>query len=147
MHERAHLHHGTTVQLLRRSPILGGNPTQKKKNQSTSNSSSAAEEESELEEGANSSDNNDRDLFDKWVESESMKRITFMTFYLDIIDYVKFRHNPQILFYQLQLLNLPCDDESLWESNEVSGSFKKVVKRQRKLQEHGGNFKRKTQNR
>lgn len=143
MHERAHLHHGTTVQLLRRSPILGGNPTQKKKNQSTSNSSSAAEEESELEEGANSSDNNDRDLFDKWVESESMKRITFMTFYLDIIDYVKFRHNPQILFYQLQLLNLPCDDESLWESNEVNGSFKKVVKRQRKLQEHGGNFKKK----
>lgn len=143
MHERAHLHHGTTVQLLRRSPILGGNPTQKKKNQSTSNSSSAAEEDSELEEGQNTSASNDRDLFDKWVESESMKRITFMTFYLDIIDYVKFRHNPQILFYQLQLLNLPCDDESLWESNEVNGSFKKVVKRQRKLQEHNGHNRKK----
>ncbi|RCK64702.1 hypothetical protein Cantr_00297 [Candida viswanathii] len=143
MHERAHLHHGTTVQLLRRSPILGGNPTQKKKSSSNSNSSSAAEEDSELEEGHNTSDTSDRDLFDKWVESESMKRITFMTFYLDIIDYIKFRHNPQILFYQLQLLNLPCDDESLWESNEVNGSFKKVVKRQRKLQDSNGNIKKK----
>ncbi|KAL6453044.1 klf1 Zinc finger protein klf1 [Candida maltosa Xu316] len=137
MHERAHLHHGTTVQLLRRSPILGGNPTQNKKG-NTSNSSSAGEE-SELEEKNNTSDNTDRDLFDQWVESESMKRITFMTFYLDITDNIKFRHNPQILFYQLQLLNLPCDDEHLWESNDVNGSFKKLVKRQRKLQDNINN--------
>ncbi|KGT69726.1 hypothetical protein MEK_03088 [Candida albicans 12C] len=134
MHERAHLHHGTTAQLLRRSPLLGGNPTHRKKSHANSTSSSAGEE-SELEDKNNTSDTTDHDLFEKWVESEGMKRITFMTFYLDIIDFIKFRHNPQILFYQLQLLNLPCDDEHLWESTEVNGSFKKVVRRQRKLQD------------
>ncbi|CAI5758267.1 unnamed protein product [Candida verbasci] len=118
MHERAHLHHGTLVQLLRRSPILGGNPIKK--------GSTSSPEESEEE-----MDTTDSDLFIKWVESESMKRITFMTFYQDITDYIKFRHNPQILFHQLQLLNLPCDD-LLWETNDQS--FKKLVKKQKRIQ-------------
>ena len=98
------------------------NSSQKSHANSTS---SSAGEESELEDKNNTSDTTDHDLFEKWVESEGMKRITFMTFYLDIIDFIKFRHNPQILFYQLQLLNLPCDDEHLWELTEVNGSFKK----------------------
>ncbi|CAK9439229.1 uncharacterized protein LODBEIA_P34530 [Lodderomyces beijingensis] len=149
MHERAHLHHGTTAQLLRRSAMMGGNPASMNK-QVSSNPSSAGEE-SETNEGddcgkENEIDDADQTLFDQWVESESLKRATLMTFYLDIIDYVKFRHNPQILFYQLQLLNLPCSDEFLWESNEVNGSFKKLVKRQRKY--HDGSKKRvsKTEN-
>ncbi|KAK6465763.1 C2H2 zinc finger protein [Scheffersomyces coipomensis] len=141
MHERAHLHHGTTVQLLRRSPLLGGNPTvnMKKSASSTSGSnSSAGEDESEeavVNELNGAFDSTDSELFLRWVESESMKRVTFLTFYLDTIDYVKFRHPPQIMFYQLQLLNLPCDDDCLWESNDVNESFKKVVKKQRKLQQ------------
>lgn len=140
MHERAHIHHGTIVQLLRRSPLLGGNPaTTNKTNGSKSgtNSSTGEEDTSDVSTDLNdkmNSDKSDATLFMKWVESESMKRITFMTFYLDIIDYVKFRHNPLISFYQLQLLNLPCDDEKLWESEEVNGSFRKIVKRQKKLQ-------------
>lgn len=139
MHERGHIHHGTNVQLLRRSPLLGGNPaTSTKKPPSSDSATSAGEEDSDsnIPEISNeSSDTTDLELFQKWVNSESMKRITFMTFYLDIIDHIKFRHNPQILFWQLQLLSLPCDDEQLWESSEVNGSFKKVIKRQRKLQQ------------
>ncbi|ABN64591.2 C2H2 zinc finger protein [Scheffersomyces stipitis CBS 6054] len=141
MHERAHVHHGTTVQLLRRSPLLGGNPANANKKSSSSASgsnTSAGEEDSDAaasELAASKSGSADYDLFVRWVESESMKRVTFLTFYLDIIDYIKFRHNPQINFYQLQLLNLPCDDEHLWESNEVNGSFRRIVKRQKKLQQ------------
>lgn len=138
MHERGHIHHGTTVQLLRRSPLLGGNPSSvtKKSSNGGSNNTSAGEEESDASNYVeNPGDTTDQDLFVKWVESESMKRITFMTFYLDIIDYIKFRHPPQIMFYQLQLLSLPCDDGQLWESAEVSGSFKKLVKRQKKLRQ------------
>lgn len=136
MHERGHIHHGTTVQLLRRSPLLGGNPTNiNKRETSVSGSNTSADESDTLNEmSTENSDNTDYDLFVKWIDSESMKRVTFMTFYLDIIDHIKFRHNPQILFYQLQLLNLPCDDEHLWESAEVNGSFRKIVKRQKKLQ-------------
>lgn len=139
MHERGHIHHGTNVQLLRRSPLLGGNPATSNKAPPTSGSaSSAGEEDSESERAMNGSggadDTSDRDLFFKWLDSESLKRITFMTFYLDIMDYVKFRHNPQISFYQVQLLNIPCDDENLWESYDVNGSFHKILKRQKKLQ-------------
>lgn len=141
MHERAHIHHGTTAQLLRRSPLLGGNPAnrpkEKRKNGAGSATTSAGEEESDSQpEGViPRADDTDYDLFMKWVESELMKRITFMTFYSDTVDYIKFRHNPQIMFYQLQLLCLPCDDVNLWESTEVLGSFKRVVKRQKKLQQ------------
>lgn len=136
LHERGHIHHGTTVQLLRRSPLLGGNPatTTKKTNLTSGSNTSADESDTPNDMSVDNNDTTDYDLFVKWVESESMKRITFMTFYLDIIDYIKFRHNPQIMFYQLQLLNLPCDDDHLWESTEVNGSFRKIVKRQKKLQ-------------
>lgn len=133
MHERAHIHHGTTVQLLRRSPFLGGNPTVANKaviSASDTCGEDEASDNSDIEESSNA----DFALFQKWVESESMKRVTFMTFFVDIMDYVKFRHNPQIPFYQLQLLNLPCHDEQLWDSEEVNGSFRKLVKRQKKLQ-------------
>ena len=127
LHERAHIHHGTTVQLLRRLPLLGGNPAAARKRASAS----SAEDLDNPEVVASATDT-DHDLFLRWVDAELMKRVTFMTCFLDIADYVKFRHNPHVMFYQLQLLNLPCD-EALWESDDVVGSFKKVVKRQRRL--------------
>ncbi|ODV79281.1 uncharacterized protein CANTADRAFT_34327, partial [Suhomyces tanzawaensis NRRL Y-17324] len=146
MHERAHVHHGTTVQLLRRSPLLGGNPSAPKKNSTSASGSAtlAGEDDSDTvtKELAAKKDTSDYDLFVKWVEAESMKRITFMTFYLDTIDYIKFRHNPQITIYQLQLLSLPSDDDQLWESKDVNGSFRKIVKRQKKLQAQMENKKR-----
>lgn len=128
MHERAHIHHGTTVQLMRRSPALGGNPAPVNKTVATT-SDGEDESDTHIRTGQ---DKNDMELFDKWIESESMKRVTFMTFYLDIADYVKFRHNPVISFNQLQLLKLPCDDD-LWEASDVNGSFYKIMKKQRKL--------------
>lgn len=142
MHERAHIHHGTTVQLLRRSPFLGGNPTiANKAVNSASDTGTSGGEEEQSDTGTSDIDetsSKDYMLFRKWVDSESMKRVTFMTFYLDVIDYIKFRHNPQIPFFQLQLLHLPCDEEALWNSEEVDGSFRKIVKRQKKLQRTSG---------
>lgn len=133
-HQRGHVHHGATVQLLRRSPMMGGNPSALKRTASTG-STSAEESDSNVEEEINS----DMDLYIRWVESESLRRVTFMTFYLDITDYVKFRHNPHIEFSQLQLLNLPCD-ERLWESTSIHGSFKKLAKLQKKLQTNQKTF-------
>lgn len=142
MHERAHIHHGTTVQLLRRSPLLGGNPSSVEKKVSGNGSTNNTDESDSGTNNETDDDNlQDHELFQKWVESESMKRITFLTFYFDIIDYLKFRHDPQIQFYQMQQLNLPCD-EDLWEYKDMNGSFKKIVKRQRKLQHHYGSGSR-----
>ncbi|KAI5949465.1 hypothetical protein KGF57_004675 [Candida theae] len=133
-HQRGHVHHGATVQLLQRSPMMGGNPSATKRASSTG-STSAEESDSNVEDEVNT----DMDLYMQWVESESMRRVTFMTFYLDITDYVKFRHSPHIEFSQLQLLNLPCD-ERLWESTAVHGSFKKLAKLQKKLQTNQKTF-------
>ncbi|KAF3993287.1 hypothetical protein FT663_00561 [Candidozyma haemuli var. vulneris] len=141
MHERAHIHHGTTVQLLRRSPFLGGNPTVANKELTSASeaNTSAGEEDGSMTEDMDEAARSDQALFNKWVESESMKRVTFMTFYLDVIDYIKFRHNPQIPFFQLQLLNLPCEEDALWASYDINGSFKKTIRRQKKLQKANQN--------
>lgn len=132
MHERAHIHHGTTVQLLRRLPLLGGNPSSANVHSGGETSTDTEHELSEKQLSDNES--SDAALFGQWVEAESMKRITFMTFYLDVMDYVKFRHNPLITFHQFQLLNLPCDDDHLWNTYELNGSFRKIVKRQKRLE-------------
>lgn len=94
IHERSHLHHGTTIQLLRRSPTLGGAST-KLNNDETSN------------EGTSN--------WYKWIEVESMKRATFMCFYMDAIDAICFGHQMFIYSHQIQM-TMPVED-SVWESN------------------------------
>lgn len=133
MHERAHLHHGTTVQLLRRSPFLGGNPDRVTKSTSGDVAESGGDEDSGTFSDELVSASENETSFANWVESESMKRLTFMTFILDAMDYIKFRHNPQISLFQLQLLNLPCDESSLWSSEKINGSFEGVLSRTKKI--------------
>ena len=103
LHERSHLHHGTTIQLLRRSPTLGGAPT--KINTDTAN------EETEN--------------WCKWIEIESMKRATFMCFYMDAIDAICMGHQMFIYSHQIQM-TMPVAD-SVWESNftQFIRNFKK----------------------
>ncbi len=90
LHERAHLHHGTTIQLLRRSPTLGGSPHK-----------------------IDSGDDYATNWF-KWIEIESMKRATFMCFYMDAIDAISFGHQMLIYAHQIQM-TMPVQDE-VWES-------------------------------
>ncbi|KAK6455964.1 C2H2 zinc finger protein [Scheffersomyces xylosifermentans] len=93
LHERAYLHHGFKIQLLRRSPILGGDPLK-----------------DENEDGAYLPPNH---VWKKWIEVESMKRATLMAFYLDTVHATVYGH--MIILYAHQIkLSLPCEDE-LWE--------------------------------
>lgn len=125
MHERAHIHHSTTAQLLKRLPTFGGNPASRiRQVKALGNTSSADESDHE---GTGSEDN----LFSQWVELELMKRVTYMACYIDVVDFIKFRHDPAILFIQMQAMKMPCDSE-VWELLEFNGLFSKVVKRQRR---------------
>ncbi|GMF03035.1 unnamed protein product [[Candida] boidinii] len=106
LHERAHLHHGTTIQLLRRSPTLGGSPLK---------SSTADDANTSSNRGNNNTTRSSGErLLQQWIEAESMKRATFMCFYMDAIDSISFGHQILIYAHQLQL-TMPCEDE-LWEN-------------------------------
>ena len=95
LHERACIYNGAKIQLLRRSPILGGDPL-KEVDSDTSRS---------------------KDLWSNWIESESMKRVALMSFYIDSVHAIVFGH-PLNLFANQINLSLPCPDD-IWEYNNV----------------------------
>lgn len=97
LHERAYLHHGLKIQLLRRSPLLGGDPLNK------------SNEDNELTE--------EQDLWKKWIEIESLKRAALVSFYLDTIRATIFGHEIILFAHQIKL-SLPCDD-MLWEMSSI----------------------------
>ncbi|KAK9320853.1 fungal-specific transcription factor domain-containing protein [Lipomyces orientalis] len=90
-HERAHIHHGATLQLIRRgrtlldpSIVLSGE------------------------------DDNDGSSWRRWVEAESIKRAVFMAFILDVSHVIIFGHSLLMYPYEMRL-SLPCDDR-IWDS-------------------------------
>ncbi|KAG0684608.1 hypothetical protein C6P42_000002 [Pichia californica] len=98
LHERAIIYNGAKIQLLRRSPILGGDPFKS------------------YESDTSRSEN----LWNTWIESESMKRAALMSFNLDTIHAVVFGHPMNIFANQIKL-SLPCPDD-IWEYKNVDRS-------------------------
>lgn len=96
LHQRAYLHHGLKIQLLRRSPLLGGNSLR------IINSDDGLTDEV--------------DAWKKWIEIESLKRCAFMAFLIDAIHALIYGHETILLTHQVKL-SLPCD-EMLWEMTE-----------------------------
>lgn len=90
LHERAHIHHGATLQLIRRGSTLLDSTT------------------------ALSSDSSDSSTWKRWVESESIKRAVFAAFILDILHTTLFSHGQLMEPHEIRL-SLPCDDR-VWES-------------------------------
>ncbi|KAK6458152.1 zf-C2H2 zinc finger, C2H2 type [Scheffersomyces xylosifermentans] len=97
LHERAYLHHGLKIQLLRRSALLGGDPLNR-----TSDDSNLTEE---------------KDIWKKWIEIESLKRAALVSFYLDTIHATIFGHEIVLFAHQIKL-SMPCDD-MLWEMSVI----------------------------
>lgn len=98
LHERAYLHHGLKIQLLRRSPILGGDPLK-----------------GENEDVTKLPPNH---IWNKWIEVELMKRATLAAFYLDTVHATVYGHMIVLYAHQIRM-SLPCADE-LWEfDNEL----------------------------
>lgn len=107
LHERSYLHHGTTIQLLRRTPSLGGHPLRDKTKQE------------EVDEEDEEEPNELNKVLTKWIEFESLKRVAFFAFYMDVTHAVVFGYmNLFISFRQIQL-DLPCPDK-IWESYDLS---------------------------
>lgn len=101
LHERSYVHHGTTIQLLRRTPSLGGHPLILK-----------------TEEQPNGWQDPEQ-VYRQWIDFEMLKRVAFYAFYMDTTHAVVFGYlNLFINCNQIQL-TLPCSD-LVWESYDLS---------------------------
>ncbi|KAG0684181.1 hypothetical protein C6P42_004429 [Pichia californica] len=93
LHERSFIYSNVKIQLLRRTPILGGDP---------------------LKDGKNI-DNSKISIWNSWIEAECIKRAAFMSFHMNTIHAVVFGHSISLNVNQLKL-SLPCPDH-IWEYN------------------------------
>ncbi|KAM0325481.1 hypothetical protein ACHAQA_007468 [Verticillium albo-atrum] len=130
LHERAHIHHATTITLMRRGRSLIGkstldsppNPRDDKTNGSRQSSTSGM---------AHTAD----DWWNHWITNEATRRCAFTAFVIDSTHATMFGHSTVMVTHEMRL-PLPCD-ESLWsatsgpevgriESNLLSNGIKPV---------------------
>ncbi|ANB12239.1 hypothetical protein AWJ20_488 [Sugiyamaella lignohabitans] len=80
IHERGHIYHGITLQLIRRGSVLMGLELQRQ-----------------------------YDPWQRWIESESNNRAALMAFILDVFDATLFGHSMVLSLHEIQL-SLPCSE-------------------------------------
>ena len=108
LHERAHLHHGTTITLIRRGSSLV--------NRSALDSPPSARDEKK---GPGSDTSNvkslsERQEWDHWIINEATRRACFAAFVMDASHATMFGHKAAMVAHEMRL-PLPCD-ESLWSA-------------------------------
>ncbi|EGV61717.1 hypothetical protein CANTEDRAFT_124743 [Yamadazyma tenuis ATCC 10573] len=108
LHERANLHRGLSIQMLKRSPMFGGNPWVKPSVNSGEN----------YQKDATIPPYSSQEHWDKWIEDESMKRCALATFYLETLHAVVFGHDMVIDLHDVKP-TLPCN-EHFWRTGRYS---------------------------
>lgn len=115
LHERAHIYHNPTLTLLRRgSPLIGRGGSESPPElamgvQQGGDAESAAAAAADLV-AAGGFDS--RAWWTRWAERESMHRVVFAAFVMDIIHAAMFGHTADMSPHEIRL-PLPCDD-NLW---------------------------------
>lgn len=129
LHERAHIHHATTITLMRRGrSLIGKSALDSPPNMRDSSNGSR---QSSTSEGVA----NPNKWWYDWVTHESTRRAAFAAFVIDSIHATMFGHSAVMVAHEMRLA-LPCDD-ALWrarssaevgriESNLMSNGFKPV---------------------
>ncbi|POR33778.1 Zinc finger protein klf1 [Tolypocladium paradoxum] len=106
MHERAHIYHSAFLTLLRRgSPLIartGSESPPEPDNLGADRNESGMALDSQT-------------WWIRWAETESMHRVVFAAFMLDIIHAAMFGHTADMAAHEIRL-PLPCDD-NLWTAN------------------------------
>ena len=90
MHKQAHIHHATTITLMRRGSLLTGS--------------------SALDSPPNVTDKG----WTRWITNEATRRTAFAAFVIDSTHATMFRHSAVMAVHEMRL-SLPCD-EALWTS-------------------------------
>jgi hypothetical protein len=109
LHERAHIHHATTLTLMRRGSSLIGrsamdSPPSVRADSGKSNSIG----------GVNTPD----EWWNHWITNEATRRAAFAAFVMDSIHATMFGHSAVMVAHEMRL-PLPCD-EALWSATSSS---------------------------
>ncbi|KAF2091689.1 hypothetical protein K490DRAFT_31945 [Saccharata proteae CBS 121410] len=107
LHERAHIHHATTLTLMRRGSSLIGrsaldSPPSVKDGKQGSNA------------GMTSPTTSQEEWWNHWVSNEATRRAAFAAFVIDSIHATMFGHSAVMVAHEMRL-PLPCD-EALWSA-------------------------------
>lgn len=107
LHERAHIHHDSTLTLMRRGSSLIGRSA-------SESPASLVEERNEKSttHGPNGVHGGSDDAWLRWITTEATRRAAFGAFVLDSIHCTMFGHAAKMVAHEMRL-PLPCD-EALW---------------------------------
>ncbi|KAF2824391.1 hypothetical protein CC86DRAFT_371739 [Ophiobolus disseminans] len=107
LHERAHIHHATTLTLMRRgSSLIGRSAMDSPPCIKDGKSNSLG--------GANTPD----EWWNHWITNEATRRAAFAAFVMDSIHATMFGHSAVMVAHEMRL-PLPCD-EALWSATSSS---------------------------
>ncbi|KAI5838685.1 fungal-specific transcription factor domain-containing protein [Morchella snyderi] len=130
LHERAHIHHATTITLMRRGSSLTGRCAYDSP-QSGRDVKSNSESGSLIFSGQISGTNTQDENWNRWIVSEATRRAAFAAFVLDSTHATMFGHSAVMVAHEMRL-QLPCD-ETLWAAT----SFSEVCKIEQSLNQAG----------
>lgn len=112
LHERAHVHHATTITLMRRgSSLIGRSATDFPFDVFDATRTPPGPNGSINTSGQNTADA----WWNHWISNEATRRAAFAAFILDITHATLFGHSAVMVAHEMRI-PLPCD-ESLWSAN------------------------------
>ncbi|KAI5848861.1 fungal-specific transcription factor domain-containing protein [Tricharina praecox] len=123
LHERAHIHHATTLTLMRRGSSLTGRSGAFDSPQSGRDAKSGSDGSSITFSGqpGGGTGNSSDEAWNRWIMQEATKRVAFAAFVIDATHATMFGHSAVMVAHEMRL-QLPCD-ETLWAANNASEVF------------------------
>jgi Fungal specific transcription factor domain len=105
LHERAHIHHDSTLTLMRRGSSLLGRAA-------SESPPGALEDKRKRSSGSVNETDKSEEQWYQWITTEATRRAAFGAFVLDSIHATMFGHSAKMVAHEMRL-PLPCD-EGLW---------------------------------
>jgi hypothetical protein len=127
LHERAHIHHATTLTLMRRGSSLIGRSAIESPPPGSSNASRQGSVNGASAPYTYTPD----EWWNQWIHSEATRRAAFAAFVMDSIHATMFGHSAVMVAHEMRL-PLPCD-EALWSAT----SSAEIGRVEQSLQQHG----------
>lgn len=127
LHERAHIHHASTLALLRRgNPLVGRSGSESPPNEieATNRTISGSGEPGGPETAAHISSSLSLSWWGRWARAEAQNRVVFAAYLLDCSHSIFFGHAAVLSPHEILLPYLPVDD-ILWHSPDIE-SFQRA---------------------